>query len=51
MDSFHSILANINFRREEVVIARVPIGQHMVTHGFLIEKGNPPQCPFCCIIL
>lgn len=33
-------------RHEEVVITCFHISITMITHGFLVDQGNPPQYPF-----
>ena len=34
-------------RRKEVVLARLRIGHTLLTHGYLMEKGNAPICSNC----
>ena len=34
-------------RRQEVVLCRLRIGHTRLTHGWLLEGGQPPRCPHC----
>lgn len=34
-------------RRREIVLTRLRIGHTRLTHGFLMERGTPPECPLC----
>lgn len=34
-------------RREETVLCRVRIGHKRITHGFLMNRGEPPVCDVC----
>jgi len=39
--------SNRNSRKEEVTICRLRIGHTRATHGHLIDRTDPPQCPGC----
>jgi kelch-like protein 2/3 len=34
-------------RRDEVVITRCRIGHSRITHSFLLQREDPPECFFC----
>ena len=34
-------------RRDEVVITRCRIGHSRITHSFLLQREDPPECVFC----
>jgi len=38
-------------RRDEIALARLRVGQSRVTHGHLMSKESPPDCPRCKIRL
>ncbi|XP_046684667.1 uncharacterized protein LOC124370426 [Homalodisca vitripennis] len=38
-------------RREEVVLCRLRIGHTLLTHGYLMSRGDPPECAFCGVAL
>ena len=42
---YQSVVRNI--RREEVVLARPPLGHTRVTHSYLLQGEEQPQCVGC----
>ena len=42
---YQSVVRNI--RREEVVLARLRLGHTRVTHSYLLQGEEPPQCVGC----
>jgi hypothetical protein len=38
-------------RRDQVVISRFQTGYTMVTHGYIINKQDNNECPFCYVRL
>ncbi|XP_046684647.1 uncharacterized protein LOC124370407 [Homalodisca vitripennis] len=38
-------------RREEVVLCRLRIGHALLTHGYLMSRGDPPECARCGVAL
>ena len=42
---YQSVVRNI--RREEVVLARLPLGHTRVTHSYLLQGEELPQCVGC----
>ena len=43
----NQLLVNINIRREKVVLARLRLGHTRVTHSYLLQGEEPPQCVGC----
>ncbi|XP_017303023.1 uncharacterized protein LOC108253484 [Diaphorina citri] len=39
--------SNRNLRKEEIILSRLRIGHTRLTHGFLMERTDPPQCEVC----
>ena len=42
---YQSVVRNI--RREEVVLARLRLGHTRITHSYLLQGEEPPQCVGC----
>lgn len=38
-------------RKEEIIINRIRIGHTRLTHGYLMENGESPNCPSCGVAL
>jgi ribonuclease HI len=44
-------LKNIASRRDEIVLHRLRIGHTRLTHSYLLNKENAPECPQCLCLL
>jgi ribonuclease HI len=38
-------------RKEEIIINRIRIGHTRLIHGYLMDNGEPPNCPSCGVAL